>query len=102
MDLKIIKYQATNKFLALLIFDEKNEKYYFEFMKTEEPKIILENNVDYARDDYAGAKLFWFDKIELTLSVKAKNMGQRLYSFIEINPSEFDSMYKLLELIFND
>lgn len=101
MDLKIIKYQATNKFLALLIHNEKNEKYYFGFMKTEEPKIIFENNGDYARD-YTGAKLLWVDKIELTLSVKAKNMEQRLYSLIEINPSEFDSMYKLLELIFND
>lgn len=100
MGLKVVKYQGTNNFFAALI--EEEEKYYFFFIKTSSLEINFENEERYAIGNH-GEKLPLIDKIEMYISTKAIPSSKgTLYHLIEIKESEFDSMYKLLECIYDD
>ena len=101
--LTLIKYQGTVKFIAGLFFEETAKEYFFGFMPTEIPTIITNNNGDYAINEL-GAKILFVDKYQTIFEARGKTFGksEKLFSLIRIKPEEFDSMYKLLECIWND
>lgn len=98
--LKLIKYQGTNSFIAILVQDEKDEKYYFSFLPTENPMLTVNNEEEYTYD-IKKIPLLTFDKYQVTFEVKGKTFGKdkKLYYLIPIKPEEFDSLYKLLECV---
>ena len=101
--LKLIKYQGTTTFIAALLFEEKEKEYYFGFMPTESPVFNITNEEEYAYD-INKVPLLIVDKYQTSFEVKGKTFGKdkKLYYLILIKPEEFDSMYKLLECIWND
>ena len=101
--LTLIKYQGTVKFIAGLFFEETTKEHFFGFMPTETPTVTIANNGDYAIDGL-DAKLFFVDKYQTIFEARGKTFGknEKLFSLIQIKPEEFDSMYKLLECIWND
>jgi hypothetical protein len=98
--LTLIKYQGTLNFVAGLFFEETEKEYYFGFMSTEEPSITISNNGDYAINDL-GAKMLFVDRYQAVFEVKGKTFGkvEKMFSLIPIKPEEFDSLYKLLECV---
>jgi hypothetical protein len=98
--LTLIKYQGTLNFIAGLFIEETAKEYFFGFMPTETPTIITNNNGDYAINEL-GAKILFVDKYQTIFEVKGKTFGksEKLFSLIRIKPEEFDSMYKLLECV---
>ena len=101
--LTLIKYQGTVKFIAGLFFEETSKEHFFGFMPTETPTITTANNDDYAINEL-GAKILFVDKYRTIFEARGKTFGksEKLFSLIRIKPEEFDSMYKLLECIWND
>ena len=101
--LTLIKYQGTVKFIAGLFFEEITKEYFFGFMPTEIPTIITANNGDYAINEL-GARILFVDKYQTIFEARGKTFrkSEKLFSLIRIKPEEFDSMYKLLECIWND
>ena len=100
--LTLIKYQGTVKFIAGLFFEETSKEYFFGFMPTESPTIAITNDGDYAINEL-GAKILFIDKYQTIFEVKGRLFGNgKMFSLISIKPEEFDSMYKLLECIWND
>lgn len=97
---KLIKYQGTNSFIAILVQDEKDEKYYFSFLPTESPTLNVNNEEEYAYS-IREVPLLTFDRYQVTFEAKGKTFGKdkKLYYLIPIKPEEFDSMYKLLECV---
>lgn len=98
--LTLIKYQGTSNFIAGLFIEETEKKHYFGFMPTETPAISITNNGDYATDK-VGAKLFFVDRYQTVFEAKGKTFGkdERMFSLLPIKPEEFDSLYKLLECV---
>lgn len=98
--LKLIKYQGTTTFIAALLFEETTEEYYFCFMPTESPVFNITNEGEYAFD-INKVPLLVLDKYQTFFEVKGKTFGKdkKLYSLIPIKPEEFDSLYKLLECV---
>lgn len=98
--LTLIKYQGTLNFIAGLFFEETEKKYYFGFMPIITPTISINNNGDYATDKM-GAKLFFVDRYQTVFEAKGKTFGknEKMFSLLPIKPEEFDSMYKLLECV---
>ena len=100
--LTLIKYQGTKNFIAGLFFEEKEKKHYFGFMRTEVPSITISNEGEYATD-FSGIPIVFVDRYQATYSVKGKAFGKdsKLFLLIPIKPEEFNSMYKLLECIYD-
>ena len=98
--LTLIKYQGTLNFIAGLFIEETEKKYYFSFMPTETPVISITNNGEYATDKI-GAKILFVDRYQTVFEAKGKTFGkeEKMFSLISIKPEEFDSLYKLLECI---
>ena len=101
--LTLIKYQGTAYFIAGLFLEETEKKHYFGFMPTETPSIIFNNEGDYAAD-LSGVRITFVDRYQATFEVRGKVFGKdsKLFYLIPIKPEEFESMYKLLECIYND
>lgn len=101
--LTLIKYQGTVKFIAGLFFEETTKEYFFGFMPTEIPTVTTTNDGDYAINEL-GTKILFVDKYQAIFEARGKTFGksEKLFSLIRIKPEEFDSMYKLLECIWND
>lgn len=97
----MIKYQGTLNFIVGLFFEETEEKHYFGFMPTEIPSITINNEGDYAIA-FSGRALFFVDKYQTIFEAKGKTFGKngKMFSLILIDPDEFDSLYKLLECIY--
>lgn len=101
--LTLIKYQGTLNFIAGLFFEETEEKHYFGFMPTEIPSITINNEGDYATA-FSRARITFVDKYQTIFEVKGKTFGKngKMFSLIPIDPDEFNSLYKLLECIYDD
>ena len=101
--LTLIKYQGTVNFIAGLFIEEAEEKHYFGFMPTETPTISI-NNDDYFAENNFGTRIAFIDKYQTVFEVKGKTFGksEKMFSLFPIKPKEFDSLYKLLECIYND
>ena len=104
--LTLIKYQGTVKFIAGLFFEETSKEHFFGFMPTEIPTVTTTttNDGDYTINE-PGTKIFFVDKHQtiFEVEIKGKLFGNgKMFSLISIKPEEFDSMYKLLECIWND
>ena len=98
--LTLIKYQGTLNFIAGLFIEETEKEYYFGFMPTETPTIAIENNSDYAIDG-SGVKILFRDRYQTVFKVRGKTFGndEKMFFLIKIKPEEFDSLYKLLECV---
>ena len=95
----LIKYQGTSNFTAGLFFEETEKKYYFGFMQTESPSIAINNDGEYATDK-VGAKILFVDRYQIIFEAKGKTFGKgKMFFLLPIKPEEFDSMYKLLECV---
>ena len=99
-NLTLIKYQGTLNFIAGLFFEETEKKYYFGFMPTETPTISIDNDGYFAANEL-GARTTFIDRYSTAFEAKGKTFGKgkKMYSLISIKPEEFDSLYKLLECI---
>lgn len=98
--LTLIKYQGTLNFIAGLFIEETEKEYFFGFMPTETPVITIENDGDYAINGL-GAKILFVDRYQTVFEARGKTFGkgEKMFSLIKIKPEEFDSMYKLLECV---
>lgn len=104
MSLEVIKYKGTNKFIAVLVkqIEEKTENYFFFFMKTVKPELILDEEQEYIYN-LNGQKLCSFNKRNVTFSIESDFINNdKLFTLMKIQPSEFDSLYNLLECVWND
>ena len=98
--LTLIKYQGTVNFIAGLFIEETEKKHYFGFMPTETPNISINNDGCFAENGF-GARIAFIDKYSTVFEAKGKTFGkgEKMYSLIPIKPEEFDSLYKLLECV---
>ena len=98
--LTLIKYQGTVNFIAGLFIEETEKKYYFGFMPTETPTISINNDGCFATNEF-GARICFIDRYSTAFEAKGKTFGkgEKMYSLISIKPEEFDSLYKLLECV---
>ena len=101
--LTLIKYQGTLNFIAGLFIEETEKKHYFGFMPTETPSISINNDGCSAINEL-GARINFIAKYQTVFEVKGRTFGkgEKMFSLFPIKPEEFDSMYKLLECIWND
>ena len=101
--LTLIKYKGTKNFIAGLFFEETEKKHYFGFMRTHEPSLNINNEGEYA-DDLFGSRMTFVDRYCIAFEVKGKTFGknEKMFSLIHIEEKEFDSMYKLLECIYDE
>lgn len=105
MDTKfdIIKYQGTNNFLAALLCESETKKYYFWFMPTKKPVIELNHETDYA---YSALNfpLMTFDKDQISFIAEGIPFGKnkQIFSLMAIEATEFNTLCKLLECIYDD
>lgn len=98
--LTLIKYQGTLNFIAGLFIEETEKKHYFGFMPTETPTISINNYGRCAENDF-GVRLAFIDKYQTVFEVRGKTFGgnEKMFSLFPIKPEEFDSLYKLLECV---
>lgn len=98
--LTLIKYQGTPNFIAGLFIEETEKKHYFGFMPTETPTISINNDGNFAESEF-GVRIAFIDKYSTIFEVKGKTFGkdEKLFSLLSIKPEEFDSLYKLLECV---
>ena len=101
--LTLIKYQGTVHFIAGLFLEETEKEHYFGFMRTETPSIIINNEGDYATN-FSGERITFVDRYQAIFEARGKVFGKdsKLFHLISIKPEEFDSMYKLLECIYDE
>ena len=103
--LNLIKYQGTMNFIAGLFLEETEteKKHYFGFMRTEAPSIVINNEGEHTFD-FSGAQVTFLDRYQEIFEARGKifGKGNKLFYLILIKPEEFDSMYRLLECIYND
>lgn len=101
--LTLIKYQGTLNFIAGLFIEETEKKHYFGFMPTETPTISIDNDGNFAINEL-GVRISFIDRYFTIFEAKGKTFGkgEKMYSLISIKPEEFDSLYKLLECIYDD
>ena len=98
--LTLIKYQGTVNFIAGLFIEETEKKHYFGFMPTETPTISINNDGYFAEDNF-GARIAFIDKYQTIFEVKGRTFGknEKMFYLLPIKPEEFDSLYKLLECV---
>lgn len=98
--LTLIKYQGTLNFIAGLFIEETEKKHYFGFMPTETPTISINNDGCFATNEL-GARIAFIDKYSTVFEAKGRTFGRgkKMFSLIPINPEEFESMYKILECV---
>jgi hypothetical protein len=98
--LTLVKYQGTLNFIAGLFIEETEKKHYFGFMPTEMPTISINNDGCFSTNVF-GARISFIDKYQTVFEAKGKTFGEngKMFSLIPIKPEEFDSMYKLLECV---
>ena len=102
----LVKYQGTKKFIAGLFYSKEEKeplkKYYFGFARTTEPTIFIANETECFTD--LGSPIARLGERKMTFSVESMPFGKhdKLFCLIPIESEEFDSMYKLLECIYND
>lgn len=86
--------------MAALLFEEKEKEYYFCFMPTENPVFNITNEGEYVYN-INKVPLFALDNFQAVFEAKGKTFGKnkKLYCLILIKPEEFDSMYKILECV---
>ena len=98
--LTLIKYQGTLNFIAGLFIEETEKKYYFGFMPTETPTISTNNEGCFVENGF-GTRIAFIDKYQTVFEAKGKTFGKggKMFSLLPIKPEEFDSLYKLLECI---
>ena len=98
--LTLIKYQGTVNFIAGLFIEETEKKHYFGFMPTETPTISINNDGCFATNEF-GARICFIDRYSTVFEVKGKTFGkgEKMFSLFPIKPEEFDSLYKLLECV---
>ena len=101
--LTLIKYQGTPHFIAGLFLEETKKEYYFGFMRTETPSIIINNEGEYATD-FSEARVAFVDRYQAIFEARGKifSKDDKLFYLILIKPEEFDSMYKLLGCIYDE
>lgn len=99
--LTLIKYQGTVNFIAGLFIEETEKKHYFGFMPTETPTISINNDDGCFATNEFGARIAFIDRYSTVFEAKGKTFGkdEKMFSLISIKPEEFDSMYKLLECV---
>ena len=99
-----IKYQGTRTFIAGLFCEksEEGEKYFFGFTPTKEPVISINDNEEEFFS--MGLPITRIGERRIGFSVEGIPAGKhrKIFSLISINPEEFDSLYKLLECIYDD
>ena len=104
-EITLIKYRGTQTFVAGLFREkgEKNEKYFFGFTPTKEPVISINDNEEELWTS-RGIPITRLGERQISFSVEGILAGKRkrIFSLIYINPDEFDSMYKLLECIYDE
>ena len=98
--LTLIKYQGTVNFIAGLFIEETEKKHYFGFMPTETPTISINNDGCFATNEF-GARISFIDRYSTVFEAKGKTFGKdaKMFSLFPIKPEEFDSLYKLLECV---
>lgn len=98
--LTLIKYQGTLNFIAGLFIEETEKKHYFGFMSIETPTISINNCGCFAENDF-GARITFIDKYQTVFEARGKTFGEneKMFSLFPIKPEEFDSLYKLLECV---
>lgn len=98
--LTLIKYQGTVNFIAGLFIEETEKKHYFGFMPTETPTISINNDGCFATNEF-GARISFIDRYSTVFEAKGKTFGkgEKMFSLFPIKPEEFDSLYKLLECV---
>ena len=98
--LTLIKYQGTVNFIAGLFIEETEKKHYFGFMPIETPTISINNYGRCAENDF-GVRLAFIDKYQTVFEVRGRTFGEneKMFSLLPIKPEEFDSLYKLLECV---
>ena len=96
----LIKYRGTLNFIAGLFIEETEKKHYFGFMPTETPTISINNYGRCAENDFS-VRLAFIDKYQTVFEVRGRTFGEneKIFSLFPIKPEEFDSMYKLLECV---
>lgn len=99
----LVKYQGTRKFVAGLFYSKEEKeslkKYYFGFARTTEPIISISDETEYFTA--LGQQITRLGERKMTFSVESVPSGthDRLFCLIAIEPEEFNSMYKLLECV---
>ena len=104
MSLEVIKYKGTNKFIAALVkqIEEKTENYFFFFMKTTKPEFIFDQEQECAYG-LKGQKICSFDRWNIIFSIESGIItNDKLPVLMQIQPSEFDSLYNLLECVYDE
>ena len=101
--LTLIKYQGTINFIAGLFIEETEKKHYFGFMPTETPPITINNYGRCAENDF-GVRFAFIDRYQTVFEAIGRTFGkgEKMFSLFPIKPEEFDSLYKLLECIYDD
>ena len=69
-------------------------------MPTETPAISINNGGCFATNEF-GARISFVDRYQTVFEAKGKTFGkdEKMFSLISIKPEEFDSLYKLLECV---
>lgn len=102
----LVKYQGTRKFIAGLFYSREEKEplkeYYFGFARTTEPIISITDETECFAA--LGQQITRLGERKITFSAESVPSGahDRLFCLISIEPEEFDSMYKLLECIYDD
>ena len=102
----LVKYQGTRKFIAGLFYSKEEKeplkKYYFGFARTTEPIISIADETECFST--LSGPITRLGERKMTFSAESVPSGahDRLFCLISIEPEEFDSMYKLLECIYNE
>ena len=102
----LVKYQGTRKFIAGLFYSKEEKepfrKYYFGFARITEPTISITDETECFTT--LGDPITRLGERKMTFSTESLPSGahDRLFCLISIEPKEFDSMYKLLECIYDE
>ena len=103
--LSMIKYKGTSNFFSALLYDssKEEENYYFYFMPTEKPNIEIKHETEYAYSAF-NIPLMTLDKDAIRFTANGIPFvgNKKIFTLIKIKKSEFDSMYKLLECIYDE
>lgn len=99
----LVKYQGTKKFIAGLFYSKEEKeplrKYYFGFARTTEPIISITDETECFTA--LGRQITRLGERKMTFSVESLSFGahDKLFCLIAVEPEEFDSLYKLLECV---
>ena len=99
----LVKYQGTRKFVAGLFYSKEEKeplkKYYFGFARTTDPSISITDKTECSTA--LGRQTIRLGERKMTFSVESTPLDahDKLFCLISIKPEEFDSLYKLLECV---